>query len=52
MEISKNPAEITRKGKLYKGHYRDLFSNSDISFHKDEPIVLQPWDFRVYEKNR
>jgi alpha-amylase len=51
LNLTKEPAVVTLKGKLYRGNYRDVFSGSDVSFRKDESIALQPWDFRVYEKN-
>jgi 1,4-alpha-glucan branching enzyme len=52
LNLTGDPAEITLKGTLYKGHYREIFSGSDIFFRKDESLILQPWDFRVYEKKR
>jgi len=51
LNLTKEPAVVTLKGKLYRGSYRDVFSGKDVSFRKDESIALQPWDFRVYEKN-
>ena len=52
LNLTGEPAVITLKGKLYRGNYREIFSGSDISFRKDESVALQPWDFRVYEKNQ
>jgi glycosidase len=52
LNLTKEPAVVTLKGKLYKGKYTEVFSGNDASFRKDETIALQPWDFRVYEKKQ
>jgi glycosidase len=52
LNLTGDPAIITLKGKLYAGRYQEIFSGSKVKFKKDESLILQPWDFRVYEKKR
>jgi glycosidase len=52
LNLTGDPAIITLKGKLYAGRYQEIFSGSKVKFKKDESLILQPWDYRVYEKKR
>ncbi len=52
LNLTGEPVVITMKGKLYRGSYTEIFSGIKVSFRKDESFALQPWDFRVYEKNQ
>jgi glycosidase len=52
LNLSASPVDFTLKGKLYAGNYQDIFSGKEAGFRKNTSLILQPWEYRVYEKKR
>jgi glycosidase len=49
LNLTGDPVNITLKGSLYKGVYRDIFAGEQVKFRKDENRILTPWAYHVYE---
>jgi glycosidase len=52
LNLTANPVNITLNGKIYKGHYADLFTGDKVKFRKGENMVLSPWEYHVYESSK
>jgi len=48
--MSKNPVDVTLKGKDIEGKYKDIMTGKDVEFKDNLTMKLDPWGYKVYAK--